>query len=163
MRKTISSLFLFLLAACSTNATGPLYSRGTPTPSSGAELVLYRPAMNVGSAWWPIVSIDNKPAVNLYNGGYTKVVLTPGNHKILGLGKFKEPYELTISAEPGRTYYVEYAFTTSDQGNIAMAGGIPVAYGETKIEKIQWVLHPDASPPSALTDCRYIEPIGSTF
>lgn len=163
MRNLITLLLLLLLASCSTNATGPLYSHSSPPGTSEAALILYRPAINAGSAWWPNVSIDGKPVVELYNGGYTRVSLTPGPHKILGLGKFKEPYELMVDAKPGSVYYVEYAFTTFDQGKVAMAGGIPVGYGETRIDKIEWVLHPGDTPPAALTTCHYIEPIEQTF
>jgi len=156
-------LALFCVAGCSINATGQTYVRKSFPTSENAVLVLYRPSVRAGSAWWPHVSINGKPAVELLNAGYTEIPLKPGTYKILGIGKFKELYELDLTVEANEVYYVEYAFQTSNRSKVTFVGGGPVPYGETTIDTIKWLVHDGASPPSEIQNCRYIAPLNTEF
>src|SRR5450432_3981084 len=76
--RALSLALSILMGACaSVNATGPLFDRHIERREGYGTLVLFRPPLFVGSAWFPTVRINQSPAAKLVNGGYTSIALQP--------------------------------------------------------------------------------------
>lgn len=113
--KNTCLLFLFLLlTGCM--ATGPIYTPESPPSDQEALVYIYRPAVQAGiSLRTAAISVDDKPAAELSNGGYSIVRLTPGEH-VLTQGWINWPGDVPVmyqkqttklSLAPGGIAYAE--------------------------------------------------------
>lgn len=96
-----------LAAGC---ANGPLFQAVEPVPSDKAQIYVYRPSTFYGSAVPHKVQVDGQDqSTNLPNGGWLRVVLSPGPHTVALrelLGTYGCGPVLTVDLPQGQTAYV---------------------------------------------------------
>ncbi len=160
-RVFLSILFSTLVAACaSIEATGHLFDGQVERREGYGTLVLYRPPLFVGSAWFPTVRINGTPVAKLVSGGYTSIALPPGRYHISGNGQFDDLYEADFAIKTDSTTFAEFQFDLQGNGGVTPIAGAFVPSVGVQIKSIRWVVTegPDVAPPG-LADCRYFDPI----
>ena len=102
-----------LLGGCV--ATGPLFTNAETIPPGKALVYIYRPHILALSAVTASFSVDEEPAANIRDSGYSPVFVTPGSHLIkhkwdVGIlhesGLKDKPLRLMIDVTEGQTIYV---------------------------------------------------------
>ncbi len=101
---------LLILTGC---ATGPKFL-AAPEPESDKSLIyIYRPWLLVAGAGSPTIHINDEFTVDLTNGGYTRVTVSPGGAYL----RIKPPPTIFqvdwsgsvfVDTKPGETYYVRW-------------------------------------------------------
>jgi len=162
--RALSLALSILMGACaSVNATGPLFDRHIERREGYGTLVLFRPPLFVGSAWFPTVRINQSPAAKLVNGGYTSIALQPGRYHISGNGQFDDLYEADIEIKANHTTFAEFRFDLQGIGEVTPIAGAFVPSASAQIKRIRWVVtEEDATLPALpphLAECRYFDPI----
>ena len=91
--------YLSLALITSLLSLANVYSQST------AKLIVYRPASSYGSLAKYQVNVDDKEVTTLKSKSMYEMELTPGNHTV---STKQANRAVTINAQPGQTYVVEY-------------------------------------------------------
>ena len=99
-----------LLSAC--GASGPVYQPAPQAAPSQAIIYVYRPKTLFNWGGSPGVHLDGKLMFDIRAGGYVKLDVTPGPHRVEVKGRlllddwYPGPVGREVNAEGGKTYYL---------------------------------------------------------
>ena len=127
-------IFLFLLCFSLTGciATGAHFSGLEEIPQGKSEVYIYRESKMVAAIIASDVIIDGEKKATLKNGGYVKINLTPGTHKIVInkseglLGKLSPesgtivPQKITVNS--GERYFFAFKLNSKVMGHTYYVG-----------------------------------------
>ncbi|GAB3389281.1 DUF2846 domain-containing protein [Lysobacter fragariae] len=108
IQKTAILLFALAGASCATSG-GPTYLQvATSVASDKGSVVIYRWSSLKGAAWTHRVFLDGQHVADLRNGEFTRIAVTPGEHK-LSLGTMKNTNYLVadLHVSAGASYFFE--------------------------------------------------------
>jgi hypothetical protein len=164
-------LLLFILAGCETipQVNGPAFQSLTSPGADSATLWVYRLDDRMGKCCWPRLSIANQNAVDLINGGYSKITLAPGNYDLASVYYLAThnppeifPYvkikNIPLIAEAGKEYFLRFTIVTTENSKVAFAGGSAYGYKEKSVLGALWVPVSRAVALSEMPATKWVEP-----
>lgn len=136
------------------SAKGPLFTKVMGEPEK-TTIYIYRPSRFLMSGQKARTFVDGRRFVDLANGGYSYVSLSPGKHKIEVKGHlmFNIPNQaVELDPEPGTEYYIRFVPELED---IEFLGSMDIYYMQQG--SLMGLVAPETALPE-IEKCRLIEP-----
>lgn len=101
------SVATITLVGCATMGTP--YAPPPSAPQGKATVHFMRSSVSYGGAWSSVFSVNDVPAVSLYDKGYSYIYLDRGIYKFaVGTPLNKNYLKFEAPIDAGRDYFVEY-------------------------------------------------------
>ena len=110
-----------LIVGCA--APGPRFAGVAETPPNLSDVYIYRVSHFFATGQPFSVSVDDKPAGEIFNASYLLIRIPPGLHTLaVSPGALAKTSRITVDAKAGRTSFYEFDFVAGPLANVYFIG-----------------------------------------
>lgn len=119
-RFSIIASALIALSACSSIASGPVFTEKELVPTGQSVVYIFRPAQYHSSAVKFPFQIDEEQVGTIGNSSYLVVAVEPGEHEFRTAHSMYNDKPLTLTTEADKSYFLRVNIRQNDPLNISV-------------------------------------------